>query len=144
MEYFRERLRRLKEVGFNYVRFHTWVPMEPYMQAADEVGVLMGPEHSLSPTRNLLDDPRGADMVQWCRYHPSVVTYCGGNEEVGHEGLIAKFVERFRQARNSPPTPSLSPCTPCPAPKRRAAMPICPCPTTSRTGNAITTRSGSA
>lgn len=101
--YFRKRLRRLKEVGFNYVRFHTWVPMLPYMQAADEVGMLLGPEHSLAPTRNLLDDPRWVDMVRWCRFHPSVVTYCGGNEEVGHEGLIAKFAERFRQAKELAP-----------------------------------------
>lgn len=99
VEYFRDRLRRLKEVGFNYVRFHTWVPMQSYMQAADEVGMLLGPEHSLSPTRNLLDDARWAEMVRWCRYHSSVVTYCGGNEEVGHEGLIAKFAERYRQAK---------------------------------------------
>ncbi len=103
VEYFRQRLRRLKEAGFNYLRFHTWVPMEPYMQAADEVGMLMGPEHSISPTRNLLDDARWADMVRWCRYHPSVVTYCGGNEEVGHEGLIAKFAERYRQAKTLAP-----------------------------------------
>ena len=103
VEYFRERLRRLKEVGFNYVRFHTWVPMQPYLQAADEIGILMGPEHSLSPTRNLLDDPRWVDMVRWCRHHPSVITCSGGNEEVGHEGLIAKFAERFRQARELAP-----------------------------------------
>ena len=101
--YFRERLCRLKEVGFNYVRFHTWVPTLPYMQAADEVGMLLGPEHSLAPNRNPLDDARWADMVRWCRYHPSVVTYCGGNEEVGHEGLVAKFGERFRQARELAP-----------------------------------------
>ncbi len=99
VEYFRRRLRRLKEVGFNYLRFHTWVPMKPYLQAADEIGMLMGPEYSLSPTRNLLDDDRWAAMVRECREHPSVVTYCGGNEEVGHEGLISRFAERYRQAK---------------------------------------------
>lgn len=99
VEYFRKRIRRLKEVGFNYLRFHTWVPMQPYMQAADEEGMLLGPEHSISSTRNPRTDKRWSQMVRWCRYHPSVVTYCGGNEEVGHEGLIAKFAERYRQAK---------------------------------------------
>lgn len=99
VEYFRHRLLKLKEAGFNYIRFHTWVPMEPYMQAADEVGMLLGPEHSLSPTRNLLDDARWAAMVRSCRRHPSVVTYCGGNEELGHEGLIAQFAKRYGEAK---------------------------------------------
>ena len=38
-------------------------------------------------------------MIRSCRYHPSVVMYCGGNEEVGHEGLISKFAERYREAK---------------------------------------------
>jgi len=99
VEYFRARVRRLKEVGFNYLRFHTWVPMEPYMKAADEEGMLLGPEHSISSIRNPRTDQRWSEMVRWCRCHPSVVTYCGGNEEVGHEGLIAKFAERYRAAK---------------------------------------------
>jgi hypothetical protein len=102
-DYFRERLLRLKEAGFNYVRFHTWVPMVPYLRAADEVGMLLGPEHSLSPDRNPLDDARWGEMIRGCRAHPSAVTYCGGNEETGHEGLIAKFAERFQEARTLAP-----------------------------------------
>ncbi|MCA9439458.1 MAG: hypothetical protein KC964_01530 [Candidatus Omnitrophica bacterium] len=97
--YFRERLERLKEVGFNFIRFHTWVPMEPYLRAADEVGMLMQPEHSTSNIRNPLDDVRWGEMIRWCRYHPSAVMYCGGNEEVGHEGLISKFAERIRETK---------------------------------------------
>ncbi len=99
VEYFRQRLQRLKEVGFNFLRFHTWVPMEPYLRAADEVGMLMQPEHSISSTRNPRDDARWGEMIRSCRYHPSVVMYCGGNEEVGHEGLISKFAERYREAK---------------------------------------------
>jgi hypothetical protein len=129
VEYFRKMLLRLKEVGFNYLRFHTWVPSKPYMQAADEVGMLMGPEHSMTPTRNLEDDARWEAMVRWCRYHPSVVTYCGGNEELGHEGLIAKFGERQRIARALAPDAILIPMHTISGPESvndRADLPLPP------------------
>ncbi|MEI2726454.1 MAG: sugar-binding domain-containing protein [Verrucomicrobiota bacterium] len=128
VEYFRHRLQRLKEVGFNYVRFHTWVPMEPYMQAADEVGMLMGPEHSLTPNRNLLDDGRWSDMVRSCRYHPSVVTYSGGNEEVGHEGLIAKFAERYRAAKALAPDALIIPMHTMSGPESKGGQADLPVP----------------
>lgn len=95
--FFRKWLGRLKEVGFNYIRFHTWVPSEPYMAAADEIGMLLTPEHSSH--RNLQQDTRWAEMVRWTRYHPSVVIYSGGNEETAHEGLIARFAQRYREAK---------------------------------------------
>ena len=74
VEYFKERLLRLKEVGYNQLRFHTWVPMEPYMQAADEVGMLLGPELSSSVPAGPTEFIRWKEIVERCRYHPSVVT----------------------------------------------------------------------
>lgn len=107
VEFFRRYLNRLKEVGFNYVRFHTWVPMKPYLDAADEVGMLLAPEHSSH--RDLQEDTRWADMVRWTRYHPAVVRYCGGNEEVAHEGLIARFAQRYREAKALAPDILITP-----------------------------------
>lgn len=129
VNYFRERLERLKEVGFNFVRFHTWVPMEPYLRAADEVGMLMQPEHSTSPTRNVRDDARWSGMVRWCRYHPSAIMYCGGNEEVGHEGLISKFAERYREAKALAPDALIVPMHTMSGPESesgRADLPLPP------------------
>ena len=129
VEYFRQRLARLKEVGFNFLRFHTWIPMEPYLRAADEVGILMQPEHSTSNVRNPLDDVRWGEMVRWCRYHPSAVMYCGGNEEVGHEGLISKFAERYREAKALAPDALIMPMHTMSGPESeggRADLPLPP------------------
>ncbi len=126
--YFRQRIQRLKEIGFNYLRFHTWVPMEPYLQAADEVGMLMGPEHSRSPTLNPRDDDRWTAMIRWCRYHPSVVTYCGGNEEVGHEGLIAQFATRYRQSKALAPDALAIPMHTMSGPESKAGRADLPLP----------------
>ena len=126
--YFRERLERLKEVGFNFLRFHTWVPMEPYLRAADEVGMLMQPEHSTSPTCNPCDNARWGGMVRWCRCHPSVVMYCGGNEEVGHEGLISKFAERYREAKALAPDALIIPMHTMSGPESEAGHADLPLP----------------
>ncbi len=73
---YRDHIRRLKQLGFNWLRCHTWVPPEPYLQAADELGMLVQ-----------VEAPVGYDMFDWqailrtCRRHPSVVIYCCGNEE---------------------------------------------------------------
>jgi beta-galactosidase len=75
--WYREHIRRLKELGFNWIRCHTWVPPEPYLQAADELGMLFQVE---PPTGYAL--PEWQDIVRACRKHPSVAIYCGGNEEL--------------------------------------------------------------
>ncbi len=73
--YYVDMIKRLKEVGFNWIRFHTWIPNEEYMQAADETGILL-----------MVEAPGGYGEKEWieifetCRVHPSVVLYSGGNE----------------------------------------------------------------
>lgn len=73
--YFRSIIRKFKELGFNYIRFHTFVPFEEYMQAADELGIMM---HVESPNNTSLEEWK--EIVRFCRRHPSVVIYCCGNE----------------------------------------------------------------
>lgn len=73
---YREHLRVLKGIGFNWLRFHTWVPPEPYLQAADELGFLVQVEPPLGYTM-----PEWRDILRACRKHPSVTIYCCGNEE---------------------------------------------------------------
>jgi len=73
--YFRNIIRKFKELGFNYIRFHTFIPFEEYMQAADELGIMM---HVESPNNTSFDEWK--EIVRFCRRHPSVVIYCCGNE----------------------------------------------------------------
>lgn len=73
--YYRNIIQKFKELGFNFIRFHTHVPPEAYMQAADELGILIQVE---SPNYTSLEEY--AQIVRFCRRHTSVVIYCCGNE----------------------------------------------------------------
>ena len=73
--YYRMITARRKELGFNFVRFHTFVPPEEYLEATDELGMLVHVE-----TPNFVAEPEFAAIVAFARRHPSVVIYCMGNE----------------------------------------------------------------
>ena len=73
--YYRMITAKRKELGFNFVRFHTFVPPEEYLEATDELGMAV---HMESP--NFVSVPEFAAIVAFARRHPSVVIYCTGNE----------------------------------------------------------------
>ena len=73
--YYRMVTAKRKELGFNFVRFHTFVPPAEYFEATDELGMLV---HVESP--NFVPEPEFAAIVAFARRHPSVVIYCTGNE----------------------------------------------------------------
>ena len=75
IDYYRMVTAKRKELGFNFVRFHTWVPPEEYLEAMDELGMLV---HIESPNFVTLDEY--AAIVRFARRHPCVVIYCTGNE----------------------------------------------------------------
>ena len=75
LDYYRMVTAKRKELGFNFVRFHTWVPPEEYLEAMDELGMLV---HIESP--NFVSEPEYAAIIAFARRHPSVVIYCTGNE----------------------------------------------------------------
>lgn len=64
-----------KELGFNFVRFHTYVPPVEYLEAMDELGMLV---HIESP--NFVTEAEYRAIVDFTRRHPCVVLYCTGNE----------------------------------------------------------------
>lgn len=82
-EYYRKVVKKFKELEFNFIRFHTYVPAEEYLQAADELGILI---HVESP--NNASEEEWREIVRFCRRHPSVVIYCSGNEQALDEGLM--------------------------------------------------------
>ena len=75
LDYYRMVTLKRKELGFNFVRFHTWVPPEEYLEATDELGMLVHIESS-----NFVSEPEYAAIIAFARRHPSVVIYCTGNE----------------------------------------------------------------
>ena len=75
LNYYRSIVREIKKLGFNFIRFHTYIPEEEYMQAADELGVVL---HVESPNNTSLEEWK--QIVKFCRRHTSVVIYCCGNE----------------------------------------------------------------
>lgn len=81
-------IKKIKSLGFNYIRFHTFVPAEEYMQAADELGILM---HIESPNNTTIEEWR--EIVKCCRRHTSTVIYCCGNELQLHD----TFIEHLRE-----------------------------------------------
>ena len=81
--YYRAVIRKLKELNFNAIRFHTWVPMAEYMQAADELGMLIEVE-----TPNNTTYREWEDIVRYTAQYTSVVMYSSGNEMVIDEDYI--------------------------------------------------------
>ncbi len=82
-EFYRNVIKKIKELGFNYIRFHTYIPTEEYMQAADELGILM---HVESPNNTTLEEWK--EIVAFCRRHTSTVIYCCGNELQLYDGFL--------------------------------------------------------
>ena len=73
--FYRRVAAKRKELGFNFVRFHTFVPPAEYIEATDELGLLV---HIESP--NFVTEQEYAAIIAFARRHPSVVIYCTGNE----------------------------------------------------------------
>ena len=75
LDFYRSITARRKELGFNFVRFHTYVPPEEYLEAMDELGMLV---HVESPNFVTVDEYKS--IIAFARRHPCVVIYCTGNE----------------------------------------------------------------
>lgn len=84
IRFYRHVIRTIKDLGFNFIRFHTFIPAEAYMQAADELGILMQVE---SPNNTSYEE--WCEIVRFCRRHPSVVIYSSGNELLMDDPFIA-------------------------------------------------------
>ncbi len=88
LNFYRDIIKKMKSLGFNFIRCHTFIPDDEYMQAADELGILFEVE-----TPNNTSYEEWKLIVDLCRNHTSVVMYSGGNEVQIHE----RYVEHFRK-----------------------------------------------
>ena len=90
-DYYRRILQQAKDYGFNYVRHHSHIPVPECLDAADEVGVFVQEEAACignwakeSVNGFAIPDPVyeyvWSNVIRRDRNHPSVMTYCMGNE----------------------------------------------------------------
>lgn len=86
--YYRKMVKCFKKLGFNFIRFHTYVPCEEYLKATDELGMLV---HIESPNNTTLK--QWMEIVDFASTHPSVVIYCCGNELL----IDDDFIQHLRE-----------------------------------------------
>ena len=81
-------IRQAKKYGFNLVRFHSTIPSEDFVRAADELGLLIHMEigfayeyDSQGNKQNLsMSNEAWEQTILRYRNHPSVAIFCIGNE----------------------------------------------------------------
>lgn len=81
-------IRQAKKYGFNIVRFHSTVPTEDFMRAADELGFLVHIEIGFAydydekgNKKNLsMNNEKWENVIKNMRNHPSLAIFCIGNE----------------------------------------------------------------
>jgi hypothetical protein len=113
-------LGRIKDYGFNHVRFHTWCPPEAAFEAADRLGLYLAPETpfwvdnwtvSTSSYPKLIgSDPEVVDYVrkesdrisEAYGNHPSFTFFCIGNE-FGNSSHWKLVNELLRDLKKSDP-----------------------------------------
>lgn len=103
-ETYKINIRKLKSLGFNWLRFHTWIPPEEYLQAADETGMLV----QLEPPTHF-DDEEWNELVQVCRVHPSVIIFCCGNEELMDEAFLDRIANLAAYQKDYAPSALFNP-----------------------------------
>ncbi|GEM_PF-1917722 len=79
------RLRVMRGLGFNFVRHHSCIPHDEYLDAADEVGLLVQAEAGMAyvkfwPKAHGLFTKEWPNIVTAFRNHPSIWAWCTGNE----------------------------------------------------------------
>lgn len=87
LAYYRAITAKRRELGFNFLRFHTFVPPDEYLEAMDELGIMV---HIESPNFVPLDEYEA--IIRFARRHPCVVAYCTGNE-TWIDGRAEKYLE---------------------------------------------------
>ncbi|MFV0343004.1 MAG: glycoside hydrolase family 2 protein [Anaerocolumna sp.] len=102
--YYMDSLKILKQLGFNWVRFHTWTPPEECLEAADELGMMLQVE---APNGFIESD--WLDILMTCRRHPSVVVYCCGNEVAIDEFMLMHLEQMAAHCKRLAPDSLFNP-----------------------------------
>ena len=102
----RKNILQAKKYGFNLVRFHSTVPSEDFMRAADELGLLVHMEIGFAyeyddqgNKKNLaMNNEKWESTILKFRNHPSLAVFCIGNEmhNSGHYPQVRVLYEQGR------------------------------------------------
>ncbi len=102
-EEYRRRLSIARAHGFNYVRHHTHVPVEEYLEIADELGMMLQVELTIMGSysndvtmgtayrKNLLET-EWRRIILNNRNHPSIITFSMGNENYSIHPDVREFL----------------------------------------------------
>ncbi len=91
-----------KKYGFNLVRFHSTVPSAEFVDAADELGMLIHAEIGFAyeydenmQKKISLDNQNWLEVIRRYRNHPSLAIFCIGNEmhNSGHHPEVRQLYE---------------------------------------------------
>lgn len=112
-QFYAKNIRMAKELGFNFVRFHSRVPSKEFFEAADELGMLIqielrnydAAEHNdfLTDQGQMLDKQRWIQIIQALRNHPSLMVYCMGCE-IPNNGKNPYTLEIYNLVKQMDPT----------------------------------------
>ena len=104
-----KQMSRIKEYGFNHIRFHAWCPPEAAFEAADRLGIYLLVEMPLWMNRDICpfevgDDPihesfyiREARQIRKCYgNHPSFLMFSNGNENMGDFVLLEDIITMLK------------------------------------------------
>lgn len=86
-EIIRKRYAKIKEMGFNFYRFHTHSPTKAELEVCDETGIVVSAEIPvLSNFSRIEDKDTGLEIltnyIKQTRTHACILDYCLGNEGV--------------------------------------------------------------
>lgn len=102
----RKNILQAKKYGFNLVRFHSTVPTEDFVRAADELGLLIhmeiGYQYEINADgtkRVSTNNSTWVDTILKYRNHPSVAIFCIGNEmhNAGHFQEVQALYEEGKR-----------------------------------------------
>ncbi len=92
IDFYRKNILQAKKYGFNTIRFHSTVPEKECFEAADELGMMIHLEtqpkkveydnivEMVFAKKQLVDNAEIEEIVYSNYNHPSLMTYCIGNE----------------------------------------------------------------
>jgi beta-galactosidase len=111
-EYYEKNTKMAKAYGFNFIRFHSRIPADEFLEVADRLGIFCHVEirkyygkYQKEDTSNFECDQAIVDKEQWTkeilrlRNHPCIMVYCLGNEinNPGHNPEVKEMRELTRR-----------------------------------------------
>lgn len=114
-EAIRAQLALAKSYGFNYAYPCAYTPPEEYLDAADEVGMLLKidagaplffqregrvpgqPSHGFTDAQKTLIDEEWQGLLKWTQNHPSIIIYSPGSELHGDNPHLAEMYRRAKE-----------------------------------------------